>query len=470
MSYLDPPGGHTSSDDRSSAGGGRDERAGARHDGAAPDPYAAYRRDSEAPAGWPGPAEPQRDGSAAGNGENTAAGPRDTGQTGPAETDLGRPGFPWPDPGRADGRADVGPAGPTGIRPAGSGDAGFGPGANGPAGFDPADVPAEHPVAYPMERRHPDAPPWEAPTAATSTAQAEFDAQHGPGRRRKGRSGSTAAAPPVARSGRAGRNLGAAIAVGLSLGAVIIASLFVYPPAFVGVIAVATAIGIWEMVRALRSRGAAPALIPLVAGGVLMVGLAWHAGVDALMLGLVVTVAAAMLWRVGDGTADLRRDLTATVLVAVYVPFLLSFAMLLVDPENDGGIRVVATVLAVVLSDTGGYAAGVFLGRHPMAPSISPKKSWEGFGGSVLAAAAGSAVVLLVGLDVTPWKGAVFGAVISVVAVAGDLTESMMKRDLNIKDMSQLLPGHGGLMDRLDSILFAVPTAYILLSLIAPPG
>jgi phosphatidate cytidylyltransferase len=124
----------------------------------------------------------------------------------------------------------------------------------------------------------------------------------------------------------------------------------------------------------------------------------------------------------------------------------------------------------VVLSDTGGYAAGVFFGKHAMAPAISPKKSWEGFAGSVTAAAVGSSLLLYFLLDIAFYWGLLFGAVISVVAVVGDLGESMLKRDLGIKDMSQLLPGHGGLMDRLDSILFAVPTAYLLLTLISPPG
>jgi phosphatidate cytidylyltransferase len=122
-----------------------------------------------------------------------------------------------------------------------------------------------------------------------------------------------------------------------------------------------------------------------------------------------------------------------------------------------------------VLSDTGGYASGVFLGKHPMAPTISPKKSWEGFGGSIVAAAVGSALVFHFALHAHFYWGLVFGAAISIVAVLGDLFESMLKRDLGIKDMSHLLPGHGGLMDRLDSILFAVPTAYLLLALLAPP-
>jgi phosphatidate cytidylyltransferase len=315
-------------------------------------------------------------------------------------------------------------------------------------------------------------PPWEAPVAATSTSQAEWeltaaeaDGPRGPGRRRAGRDSGTPAKPV----GRAGRNLPAAIAVGVGMILVVLASLFVWRQAFLGVIALATGLGIWEMVRALKVTGARPPLLPLVAGGVLMTGLAWYGSTDALILGLVVTVLATMLWRLADGVTGLTKDLAATMLIAVYVPFLLSFGVLLARPD-DGDYRVLITLLAVVLSDTGGYAAGVFLGKHPMAPTISPKKSWEGFAGSVTAAAVGSSLLAYFLLDVPFYWGLLFGAVISVVAVLGDLAESMLKRDIGIKDMSNLLPGHGGLMDRLDSILFAVPTAFLLLSLIAPPG
>lgn len=319
--------------------------------------------------------------------------------------------------------------------------------------------------------------PWVAATAATSTSQAEWeltaaeaDGPRGPGRRRAGRGGKPAAKPAAKPAGRAGRNLPAAIAVGVGMILVVLASLFVYRQAFVGVIAVAAGLGVWEMTRALKVTGARPPLIPLVAGGVLMTGLAWYGSTDALILGLLVTVLAALLWRLADGVAGLVRDLAAATLISVYVPFLLSFGVLLARPVEDGDYRVLITLLAVVLSDTGGYAAGVFLGKHPMAPTISPKKSWEGFAGSVTAAAVGSAVLAYLLLDVPFYGGLLFGAVISMVAVLGDLAESMLKRDIGIKDMSNLLPGHGGLMDRLDSILFAVPTAFLLLSLIAPPG
>jgi len=330
----------------------------------------------------------------------------------------------------------------------------------------PAGAPAPYAAYWPRgqddgtngERIGPD---WNAPTAATSTTEAEFAltaGRTGRGRRRADRK----------TSGRAGRNLPAAIAVGLGLGLLVLASLVIWKPAFLGVIAAAAVVGIWETARAMRVTGANPPLVPLIGGGLLIIGLAL-AGEDAMVLGLAVTVLAAVVWRLADRPRELRRTFTASLLITVYVPFLLSFAVLLSMPD-DGARRVLVTLIAVILSDTGGYAAGVFLGKHPMAPTISPKKSWEGFAGSITAAAVGSSVLLYFLLDVPFYWGLLFGAAISVVAVLGDLAESMLKRDLGIKDMSRLLPGHGGLMDRLDSILFAVPTAYLLLTLIAPPG
>jgi phosphatidate cytidylyltransferase len=266
---------------------------------------------------------------------------------------------------------------------------------------------------------------------------------------------------------KGGRNLPAAIGVGLALAAVVLGSLFLWRPAFLGVVAVAVGVGIWELVRAMRSTGANPPLVPLVAGGVLMAGIAWWGGADALTFGLMITIVAAMVWRLADGVRGYGRDVTMATLVAVYIPFLGGFAAMLASPP-DGALRVVVTLAAVVLSDTGGYIVGAKLGRHPMAPSVSPKKSWEGLAGSLLATALGSAVLLFVIFDVAVWWGLLFGAAVSVAAVVGDLGESMIKRDLGVKDMSNLLPGHGGLMDRLDSILFAAPAAYLMLTAIAP--
>ncbi|MEU4675958.1 phosphatidate cytidylyltransferase [Micromonospora sp. NPDC023737] len=313
------------------------------------------------------------------------------------------------------------------------------------------------------------------PTAQLEPVRAEIAADPDPepepprGRRGPGKRRASADRPATQQtSGRAGRNLPAAIGVGLGLGAVILLTLFLYPPSFLAVIVAAVSVGVWELARAVRRSGANPPLVPLIAGGALSVGLAWFAGPDALSLGLLVTVLGTMIWRLGDGPGGYQRDLTAATLVAVYVPFLGGFAALLAAAPDDGPWRILATLIAVVLSDTGGYAAGVFLGKHPMAPSVSPKKSWEGFGGSLTAAALGSALLIWQVFDVAPWWGALFGVAISCAAVLGDLAESMIKRDLGVKDMSNLLPGHGGLMDRLDSILFAVPVAYLLLAVLVP--
>jgi phosphatidate cytidylyltransferase len=276
-------------------------------------------------------------------------------------------------------------------------------------------------------------------------------------------------APAPAPPGRAGRNLPAAIGVGVLLGGAVLASLFLWRPAFLGVVAAAVGVGTWELVRAIRVTGAEPPLVPLVAGGIVMSGLAWWGEADALTFGLVVTVLSAMVWRLSDGAGGYGRDVTAATLVAVYLPFLASFAALLARPA-DGDLRVLVTLAGVVLSDTGGYVAGVLFGRHPMAPSVSPKKSWEGFAGSLGATAIGGSLLLFFLFDVGLWQGAVFGLAVATAAVLGDLGESMIKRDLGVKDMSRLLPGHGGIMDRLDSIVFAAPTAYLLLALLAPPG
>jgi phosphatidate cytidylyltransferase len=281
---------------------------------------------------------------------------------------------------------------------------------------------------------------------------------------------------------RAGRNLPAAIGVGVLLAGIVLGSLFLWRPAFVAVIAVGAAIGVWEMVHAVgdgaeeapadgrRRRALAvrarPSLIPLLGGCLVMPALAWFGGVESLILGLLITVLAILVWRLSVGPAGFHRDMAAATLIAVYVPFLLGFAILLAHP-SDGKMRVLVTLACVILSDTGGYAAGVFLGKHPMAPSVSPKKSWEGFGGSIVATAVGGALLIHYVFHEPFWHGAVIGLGISIAAVLGDLAESLIKRDLGVKDMSSLLPGHGGLMDRLDSVVFAAPAAFMLMSLLA---
>ncbi|TCN37633.1 phosphatidate cytidylyltransferase [Kribbella orskensis] len=267
-------------------------------------------------------------------------------------------------------------------------------------------------------------------------------------------------------SSRAGRNLPAAIAVGVGLGAVILGSLYWQKVLFIFVVLAAVLAAVDELVRVFRTSGATLARIPLFAGTTAMLVSAYFGGPLALLVALAFTVLATIFWRMPGGSIGFVRDVTTGVFLIAYVPLLAGFAILLVQPEDDGPQRVVTFFLVVVASDVGGYVAGVLFGKHPMAPTISPKKSWEGFAGSTLAcigAGIGSVIWLL---DGEWWVGAIVGAVAVLTATVGDLAESMIKRDLGIKDMSNLLPGHGGVMDRLDSLLATAPVVWLLLYLL----
>jgi len=274
--------------------------------------------------------------------------------------------------------------------------------------------------------------------------------------------------PPAApSSGRAGRNLGAAIGVGLGLGAIIVASLLVYRPAFLVVVLAAVLVGVVELTRAVQAGDFRPPLVPVVVGAVAMIALAWTRGSTGLVVGFLLTVLAVVLWRLADGPGDYLRDAASGVLVALYVPFLAGFAVLLLVPD-DGVARVLVFIATVVCNDVGGYAAGVLFGKHPMAPRISPKKSWEGMAGSIVACVLCASLILVLTFHAAWWAGLVFGTAMAVSATIGDLGESLIKRDLGIKDMGHLLPGHGGIMDRLDSLLPSAALAYLLLSVFAP--
>ena len=264
-------------------------------------------------------------------------------------------------------------------------------------------------------------------------------------------------------TGKAGRNLPAAIGVGLALGAVIVASLLVEKVAFLGVIALAVLFGLRELSNALKERGIVLPLVPACVGGLGILAAAYFSGEGALASVLALTAVAILVWRLADGAEGYLRDATAGILAVVYIPFLAGFAALM-TAEDHGAERVLLFLLLVVCNDTGGYAAGVLIGRHPMAPKISPKKSWEGLIGSVVLAGAAGAIGLNLMLHGQYWQGALTGAAVAASATLGDLCESMIKRDLGIKDMGHLLPGHGGIMDRLDSLLPTAPVVYLLLS------
>lgn len=277
---------------------------------------------------------------------------------------------------------------------------------------------------------------------------------------------------------RAGRDVPVALGVGLALATMLAVPLFTVRPIFVAIVAAAAGYGVVELVVALRRTGLRPPLPPLVVGGVVTTAVGYPFGSEAVLGALLVTVGAAVAWRVaqalaagrGPGDGWLVRDLAAAVFTATYVPFLAGFAVLLAAP-SDGPRRVMTFIATAVASDVGGFAAGVLSGgRHKLAPAISPGKSWEGLAGSLVAGVVAGVCFLGFLLHRPAWEGVAYGLAVVACATLGDLAESALKRDIGVKDMGRLLPGHGGLLDRLDSLLVTAPVAWLLLSAFAPVG
>jgi phosphatidate cytidylyltransferase len=285
----------------------------------------------------------------------------------------------------------------------------------------------------------------------------------------EGEPGMSADAPdPPSRPSRAGRDLRAAVAVGLVLGAAIIVSLLMLRQVFIGIVAIAVVVSSIELAGALRrGSGIRVSLLPVLVGGQAMVWLSWPFGLRGLLVAFAITTLGCLAWRFRLGVHGYLRDVSASVFTAAYVPMFASFASMLTVPP-DGGFRVLCFMIGVVASDTGGYACGVFLGRHPMAPKISPKKSWEGFAGSLVAGTIAGTLSVMLLLGGAWWQGVLFGVALVCSATLGDLMESVIKRDLGIKDMGNLLPGHGGLMDRMDSLLPSAVVAWLMLFWLLP--
>ena len=266
---------------------------------------------------------------------------------------------------------------------------------------------------------------------------------------------------------RTGRNLPLAVAIGVALGGLALVTLFTVKATFLAYMGAVVAVGLWELRHVLADRGISIPLIPIVAGGAAMFTLAYWYGAQPALAALAVTVLVLMAWRLPGGPAGYLRDLTASVFTLAYLPMLGVFVPLMLS-RPDGPRRTLIFLLLAVCSDVGGYFAGIFTGRHPMAPGISPKKTWEGFGGSVAACLAAGAITLPLLLHAHVWQGLVLGAVAVAAATLGDLVESMIKRDLEIKDMGRIFPGHGGAMDRLDSLVFVAPVTWLLLAVFVP--
>ncbi|MFK4147466.1 phosphatidate cytidylyltransferase [Streptomyces sp. NPDC004065] len=269
---------------------------------------------------------------------------------------------------------------------------------------------------------------------------------------------------PAPQKKSAGRDLGAAIGVGVGLGVVIIASLFVVKAVFVGVIAVAVVVGLWELTKRLEERkGIRAPLVPLAVGGAAMVVAGYVRDAEGAWVAMALTALAVLVWRMTQPPEGYLRDVTAGVFAAFYVPFLATFVAMMLTAD-DGPWRVLTFLILTVVSDTGAYAVGWRFGTHKLAPRISPGKTREGLFGAVsFAMVAGALCMQFLIDDGAWWQGLLLGLAVAASATLGDLGESMIKRDLGIKDMGTLLPGHGGIMDRLDSLLPTAPVVWLLM-------
>jgi phosphatidate cytidylyltransferase len=272
-------------------------------------------------------------------------------------------------------------------------------------------------------------------------------------------------APVVRREGRAGRNLPLAIGTALLLAGLLIAALVLSRPAFVAFVLGIVGLALVELLAVLRARATRPARPVVLAMAALLVLGAYLKGPAALSFGLLATLVAAFAWYLVDpARTEVTRNVAATVLAVVYVPFMAAHLALVVSRADSYVGAIIGYAALVVIYDTGAYAAGATLGRHPLAPHVSPRKSWEGAAFATVACLLAGAFLLPLWEPWTLASGLTLAAVTCVLAPLGDLAESMLKRDLAVKDMGSILPGHGGMLDRIDALLFTAPALYYVLA------
>lgn len=258
---------------------------------------------------------------------------------------------------------------------------------------------------------------------------------------------------------KVGRALVPSILVSLLVLTLIFTSLAFVPLLFLLLVLTASNIATLELHHAFVAAGIKIDKWPLLVGVSAILIATWFGKVNGLAISLAIVlpnVLALMLWR---STENYVRRASAAALIIFYIPFLAGFILLLANNKN--GLRwIIALVVIVACSDTFAWVSGVLFGKHKMAPNISPKKTWEGFVGALIFTLIGAGLVFQFPLHRAFWEGAVIGVIGTITSTWGDLIESALKRDMGIKDMGKILPGHGGMLDRMDSILFTAPTIW----------
>ena len=268
---------------------------------------------------------------------------------------------------------------------------------------------------------------------------------------------------------RTGRNLLAAIGIGVALGVILLVSLLFYSELFMPFAALLIGFTVFELTTALRVAGRDVPRVASIVIGVATVPFAFYLHVPGLWLATLGGILVITLWRLAElarpshrvPARDVLADLGAGMFVQLYITFLAGFYVVLAGEKDNGGQWwVLAALITVVTTDVGAYAAGLSFGKHKMAPKISPGKTWEGFAGAAVAAMIAGTLLAWLMLGQPWWEGTIMGLTLMLVGTMGDLTESLLKRELGIKDISGWLPGHGGFLDRLDSILPSAAVAY----------
>ena len=264
---------------------------------------------------------------------------------------------------------------------------------------------------------------------------------------------------------RAGRRLFPSIAVSLFLIALIWFALAYHRGIFALVVAIAVVLGIREIVRAFKASGIYLSPVGLIVASLALSYATWNGGVGGLAVATAIALPILLIQLLTKGPEGFVASATATTFSLLYLPFLGGFLILL-GRTSTGFERVMTFVVLVGCNDTFGYIVGVLIGKHRLVPKISPKKSWEGLIGSLVFTVLGGVLAFKYIMEMQWWIGAIVGVMIVFTATCGDLIESAMKRDLALKDMGTLLPGHGGMLDRLDSVLVSAPALWLALELV----
>ena len=264
---------------------------------------------------------------------------------------------------------------------------------------------------------------------------------------------------------RAGRKLLPSIAVSLSLIALVWFALAYQRAIFALVVTIAVVLGIRELNKAFTAVDIHIPLWSLTTAAVGLCAATWFGGISGLAVATAIAFPCLLVLLLPRGTVNFVKTASASALALVYLPFLAGFLILLARPSN-GLERVMTFVVLVGCNDTFAYLTGVLFGKRPLAPKISPKKTIEGLLGSLVFTIAGGAIAFNYIMGAEWWLGALAGLLTVFTATSGDLIESALKRDMAIKDMGNLLPGHGGIMDRLDSVLVAAPALWLALEIV----